>query len=109
MVIPPEEEQPQRVTSPDGNFQIINHYSYIDRYGCYLVEGAVKYISPESDLSAEIKADYYDINGEFIDTEVTIIDFQESGKNRSFYIMCSGQRRNEVQYYRLCITTKKVP
>ena len=98
---------PQVVTSSDGKVQIINHGSYFDRFGCYCIEGAVKYVSPEPKPSAEIKIDYYDIDRGLIDTEVDTLDFQESGKTRSFFIMYSGLRRGEVQYYKLYIMAKK--
>ena len=93
MAIKPGEKQsqiatsPQVVTSPEGKVQIIHHSSYFDRFWCYCIDGAVKYISPEPKPSAEIKVDYYNINGELIDSEVEIVDFQESGITRSFCIM----------------------
>ncbi len=113
MVRPVEEKQsqmatsPQVVTSPDGKLQIINHSSYFDRFWCHCIDGTAKYVSPEPNLYAEIKADYYDTNRELIDTEVEIIAFQESGKTRSFFIMYSGSRSGEIQYYQLSITAKK--
>ncbi len=113
MAVKPEEKQPQIatspqvVTSPDGKFQIINHRSYFDRFGCYCIDGAVKYVSPEPNLSAEIKVDYYTIEGEFIDTEVETVDFHESGGTSSFFIQYSGLRRGEIQHHVFNVTSKK--
>ena len=108
MAIKPEEKQPQVVTSPDGKVQIINHYPYVYApFGCYCVQGAVKCISPEPNLIAEIKADCYNIDGELIDTEVETIDFPESVRTTAFHIMYSGRRRLEIKYHKLYITAKK--
>ena len=107
MVTLPEEEQPPVIVSPDGKLQIINHHPLKDRFGCYCIEGVVKYVSPEPNLCAEIKIDYYGLDRELIDTEVNMVNLVESGGTRSFYIMYSGLRRGEVQYYKLYITAKK--
>ncbi len=107
MAVKPDEKQPQVVTSPDGKLQIINHYSYNDHLGCHVMEGTVKYLSPEPNLAAEIKIDYYTMDGEFIDTEVDTVALHESGRTRAFEIMYSGERRRDIKYYRLYITAKK--
>ncbi len=86
--------------------QILNHSPYRDRFGCYCIQGAVKYVSPEPNLNAQIKVDYYDIDGGLIDTEVDTVDFLKSGGTSSFHIMYSGLRRGEVQYYKLSVTAK---
>ena len=104
---PQIETSPQVVTSPDEKFQILNHRSYYDRFGCYCIDGAVKYVSPEPNLSAEIKVDYYTMDGEFIDTEVGTVDFYESGGTSSFFIQYSGLRRSEIQHHVFYITSKK--
>ncbi len=113
MAIKPDEKQPQIatspqvVTSPDGKLQIIHHRSYYDHVGCHSMEGIVKYVSPEPNLSAEIKIDYYTIDGEFIDTEVDTVDLHESGGTRAFLIVYGGQQRKKIKYYKLYITARK--
>ena len=77
------------------------------RMGGYCVQGAVKYVSPEPDLYAELKIDYYDVDEELIDNEVDTVNFRETGKTTAFHIMYSGPRRWEIQYYKLYITAKK--
>jgi hypothetical protein len=107
MVTLPEEEQPPVIISPDGKLQIISHHPLKDRFGCYCIEGVLKYVSPEPGLYAEIKIDYHDRDGKLIDTEVNTVNFAEPGGTRSFYIMYSGLRRGEIEYYKLCVMAKK--
>lgn len=113
MAIPQENKQlkietsPQVITSPDANFQIINHRSFFDRFGCYSIDGAIKYLSAEPNLRAEIKADFYDLEGEFIDSETKIVDFNEPGTTVAFFIAYSGIKRGEIQHHVLYPGTKQ--
>ena len=104
MVIPPEEAQPQIITSPDKKYQIINHTAAINTFGgCYTVEGVIKNISSESEINAKIQIDYYDIDKVRIDTEVDTLTVLKPGGTRAFYIPYSGRRRGDVQYHRITL------
>lgn len=102
-----ELKQPQLISADDGKMQIINHFPYRDRFGSFCIDGAVRYASAEPNLYAEIKADYFDIDQELIDTEVETVSFLKPGGTSAFWIMYSGLRRGEVQYYKLYVTVKK--
>jgi|WetSurMetagenome_2_1015567.scaffolds.fasta_scaffold869572_2 hypothetical protein len=108
MPIPPEEVIPQEIPSPEGNYKIINHHNYTDRFGMYCVEGAIKNIDIKAIFDIEIKIDYYDRDKKIIDSEIeTAISNLKPGVARSFHIMYSGRRRGEVQYYKIYLKTLK--
>lgn len=105
MQTPKKEEQAQVITSPDGRLRIIRHRAYVDRFGCYCVEGAIRNISSEPYLNAEIKIDYYDINGQKIDTEVDkTVRALGKGVTVAFHTMYSGKQRGEIQYYKITLS-----
>ena len=103
-----KEEQTQVITSPDGKLQIIRHRLYVDRFGCYCVEGAIRNIGGESNLNAEIKIDYYNAEWKQIDTEVDST-IRALGKRVTvaFHTMYSGRQRGEIKYYRIHLANKK--
>lgn len=95
------EKQPQLIISSDKKLQILNHKIYYDRFGCACIEGAIKNVTSQTDLIAYLKADYYDFDGEYIDSEVQILPIKYPNRAIGFHIMYSGRRRLEVRSYRL--------
>jgi len=106
MVTPPKEEQPQIITSPDGKLQTLHHRMFHTLFGHRIAEGAVKNMSSDSDLSAEIKADYYDAAGTLIGTEVDTVRRLDPGKTGAFEVVYSGPKRAYVKYYKLKVSIK---
>lgn len=103
-----KEKQAQIIDSDDKKLQIINHRPYVDRFGCYCVEGAVKNVSQEQNLTAEIKIDYFDFDGVYVDTEVdTAVRALEPGVTVAFQVMYSGRRRGEITNYYIVLTPRK--
>ena len=96
-----EQRQSQTITSPDNKLQILHHRMSVNRFGHRVVEGAVKNISPDSGVFAEIKAEYYDVAGTLMGTEVDIVRKLGSGKTGAFEIVYSGDRRWDVRSYRI--------
>ena len=105
MALPSEAEQAQVVTSPDGDVQIIRHNAFIDHFGCYTCEGVVKNLS-KSELSGEIKLDYYNKKNEYVDSEVDTFHL-EAGAGKSFLIMYQGPQRGTVKYHKIYPTVFK--
>ena len=101
------ETQPQRITSPDETVQIINHRASREGFGSYCIEGAVRNISSEPEINAEIRVDYYDGDNVKIDSEVDVLPRLKPGETRGIYISYAGQKRNSVQYYRLHLSQNK--
>jgi hypothetical protein len=95
------EGQPQVITSPDGKLQTLHHKMSLNRFGHGVVEGALRNISSDSDLSAEVKAEYYDAAGTLIGTEVDILRHLEPGKTGAFEVVYSGLGRADIKYYRI--------
>jgi hypothetical protein len=95
------DKQPQVINSPDNKVQIMNHGAAGDQFGCYMVKGAIKNISPESDLSVEIKVEYYDIKGEKMDTETDNLYIPFPGGSRAFHIVYPGNRHDDIQSYKI--------
>ena len=96
-----EKGQPQVITSPDGKLQILHHRMSANRFGHRVVEGAVRNISSDSGVNAEIKAEYYDADGTLIGTEVDIVRRLGPGKTGAFEVVYSGERRWDVKYSRI--------
>ena len=94
-------EQPQVITSPDNTLQTIHHRMSVNRFGHRVVEGAVRNISSESNINAEIQAEYYDSTGTLMGSEVDILRRLRPGKTGAFEIVYSGERRWDVKYYRI--------
>jgi hypothetical protein len=95
------EKQPQVITSPDKKLQILNHGAAGDQFGCYMVKGAIKNLSSESNIKVEIKVDYYDVNGTKIDSEVDALYIPFPGGSRAFHIVYPGSRHDDVKSYKI--------
>jgi hypothetical protein len=101
MIAPSGGEQPQVITSPDGKLQTLHHKMSVNRFGHRVVEGAVRNISSDSNVSAEIKAEYYDAAGTLIGSEADTVRRLEPGKTGAFEVVYSGQQRADVKYYKI--------
>ncbi len=95
------EKQPQKVTSPDNKLQILNHRVYFDRFGCACVEGAVKNLTDRTDLIANLKVDYYDYDGIYINSEIQSLPVKYGHRAIGFHIMYSGPQSTETTYYKI--------
>lgn len=98
------DKQPQIINSPDKKMQIINHRLYFDRFGCACIEGAVKNITAQIDLIANLKTDYYDFDGNYIDSEVQNLPIKYPNRAIGFHVMYSGPRRLETKLYQISFT-----
>ena len=105
----PVEKQSQIITSKDNKLQILNHGAGGDQFGCYSIKGTIKNISAESEVNIEIKVDYFDINGELIDTEVDILYIPYPGGSRGFHIIYPGLRHDDVHSYKIYPFVKNRP
>jgi hypothetical protein len=101
MVMPPIEKQPQVIMSADEKVQILNHMAALDQFGCYSTKGAIRNISPESNLEVEIRVDYYDASGVKIDSEIDALTLPKPGGSRGFHIVYPGLRHDDVCSYRI--------
>jgi len=95
----PGREQPQEITSPDNTLRTLHHRMSANRFGHRVVEGALRNISPDSRLNAEITAEYYDASGALIGTEAEVLRRLGPGKTGAFEVVYSGDRRWDVKYY----------
>jgi hypothetical protein len=95
------EKQPQIISSPDNKLQVLNHKVYFDRFGCACVEGAVKNLTERIDLIANLKVDYYDYYGEYINSEVQSLPIKYANRAIGFHIMYSGPQSTETTYYKI--------
>ena len=95
-------QQPQMITSADGKLEIIHNRSYVDRFGCYCVEGAVRNKSKDSQFNVEIKIDFFNGDRGLIDTEIdsSIVNLNP-GATVAFHTMYSGKRRGEIKHYEI--------
>jgi hypothetical protein len=101
MSIQPVEKQPQVITSEDKKLQIFHHGGSVDGFGCYSIRGAIKNLTPESNVNVEIKVDYFDIKGAKIETETDLLSIPKAGGTRAFFIIYPGLRHDDVCGYRL--------
>ena len=102
-----EQKQPQVVRSSDGKLKTLHHRMSVNRFGHRVVEGAVKNTGPESSITAEIKAEYYDASGMLMGTEAETIKLLAPGKTGAFEIVYSGERRWDVKSYRI-VTLQRI-
>ncbi len=102
----PIEKQPQVITSRDKKLQILNHAAGGDQFGCYMVKGAIKNLSSESDINVEIKVDYFDLNGEKIDSEIDVLYIPFPGGSRGFHIVYPGARHDDIRFYKIYPSVK---
>ena len=103
MVAQSEKAQPQVITSPDHKLQTLHHRMSANRFGHRVVEGAVRNISSDASISAEIKAEYYGADGKLIGTEVDTVRRLGPGKTGAFEVMYSGPKRWDINYYTLSL------
>ena len=99
--------QPQVITSPDGKLQTLHHKMSVNRFGHRVVEGAIRNISSDSSVNAEIKAEYYDATGTLIGTEVDIVRRLELSKTGAFEVVYSGEQRWDIKYYQI-VTLRQI-
>lgn len=99
--------QPQVITSPDGKLQTLHHKMSVNRFGHRVVEGAIRNISSDSNINAEIKAEYYDATGTLIGTEVDIVRRLEPSKTGAFEVVYSGEQRWDIKYYQI-VTLRQI-
>ena len=96
-----EEKQPQMITSADNKLQTLHHRMSANRFGHRVVEGALKNIGPDSGVSVEIKAEFFDADGILMGTEADILRKLGPGKTGAFEIVYSGDRRWDAKSYRI--------
>ncbi len=101
MSVPPAEKQPQVITSPDKKVQILHHGGGGDMFGCYSIKGAIKNLSPESNVDVEIKVDYYDASGVKVETEIDRLTIPKPGGSRGFHIIYPGLHHDDIQSYKI--------
>ncbi len=93
------------IISADGNLQIINYKIITGLFGEMAVDGAVKNIGLKSNLTAVIKADYYDANGDYVDSSTDTVRRLEPGKAGAFEVMYSGLTRYRIKNLKLSVNT----
>lgn len=99
----PVEEQVQDTLPQDNRVQILNHRIYYDRFGCSCVEGGIKNLTTDSNVTANIKVDYFDIDGQYIDSEIQVLKHRYPGRAIGFHVMYGGRRRLEVRSYKVYV------
>ena len=97
----PDIKQPQAIKSPDDKIQTLHHRMSVNRFGHRVVGGAVRNISSDSDVNAEIEAEYYSTTGTLIGTEIDIVRRLAPGKTGAFEVVYSGEQRWDIKYYRV--------
>jgi hypothetical protein len=97
----PAEKQAQIITSADNKLRILHHAGSIDNFGCYSIKGAIRNISPESNVEVELKVDYFDAGGVIIDTELDNLSIPKPGGSRGFIIIYPGLRHDDVCSYKI--------
>lgn len=95
------EKQEQQIASKDGKLRILHHAASIDQFGCYTLKGAIRNISSEAEVEAEIRVDYYDAEGAKIDSETDRLFIPFPGGSRAFHIIYPGNRHDDVSAYRV--------
>ncbi len=101
MSVPPMEKQPQVILSPDKKVQIISHAGGGDMFGCFSIKGAIKNLSPESNLEVEIRVDYFNAAGVQVETETDHLMIPYPGGSRGFHIIYPGLNHDEVKSYKI--------
>jgi hypothetical protein len=98
---PEVEKQNQVITSADNKLAILHHAGSIDNFGCYSIKGAVRNLSPESNVEVEIKVDYFDAAGAKIDTEIDNLYIPQPGGSRGFIIIYPGLYHDDIRSYKI--------
>jgi len=101
-----DKEEKRRLLSDVNKLEILHHTGSIDYFGAFLVEGAVKNLSAEKNINAEIIIDYYDKNGVRIDSDIDDVFLPFPGGSRAFYIVYSGEKIDEISYYKIFPSSK---
>jgi hypothetical protein len=101
MVAKSAKTQPQVIKSIDNTLQTLHHRMAVNRFGHRVVEGAMKNISSESSVNAEITVEYYSVDGTLIGTEVDILRGLKPGKTGAFEVVYSGEMRWEIKHYKV--------
>ena len=96
-----EQKQTQEIMSSDNTIQTLHHRMSANRFGHRTVVGVVKNVSSDSNVIAEIKAEYYDEIGVLIGTEIEIVRILTPGKTAAFEVVHSGDRRWDVSNYKI--------
>jgi len=91
------------ITSPDGNLRIIHYKIVTGLFGDMAVEGAVKNIGFETEVTVMVKADYFDASGEYIDSSTDIVKRLAPGKAGAFEVVYSGQIRYRIKNLKLSV------
>jgi hypothetical protein len=98
---PVVEKQNQVITSADNILRILHHAGSIDNFGCYSIKGAVRNLSPESNVEVELKVDYLDAGGTIIDTEIDNLYIPQPGGSRGFIIIYPGLYHDDIRSYKI--------
>lgn len=96
-------EPQKQITSADGDIQIINYKIFTSMFGDMFAAGTVKNIGSKSNTTTLIKADYYDANGNYIDSETDTVKRLEPGETGAFEVVYSGQIRYRIKNLKLSV------
>jgi hypothetical protein len=97
----PGKGQSQVITSVDNKLQTLHHKMSTSRFGHKVVEGALRNISSDASVSAEVRAEFYGAHGELIGNDVDVVRRLDSGKTGAFEVVYSGDRRWDVKFYKI--------
>jgi hypothetical protein len=92
------------ITSSDGELQIINYKIITGLFGEMAVDGTVKNIGLKSNVTAVIKVDYFDSNGDYIDSSTDMVKRLEPGKAGAFEVTYSGLTRYRIKDLKLSVS-----
>lgn len=98
-------DQPQKITSDDGNLQILKHelvdQYLITPYGVY-VTGVVKNLS-SSTVNAEITIEFYNTDDVLLEAKIVVVTDLAPGKSTSFLVWASdtGRTMHPSQKYKI--------
>ena len=98
-------ESALQITSPDGKMKILHHKLITSPFGLKVVEGAIRNISPDYNLGAELKAEYYDADGAYIDSELCTLKRIDPGQSTAFELSYGGKNRYLVKNSELWVRT----
>ncbi len=101
------EKQPQVIISEDKKLQILNHAAGGDQFGCYTLKGAVRNISPEAEVEVEMQVEYFNAEGERIDSVLDRFIIPFPGGSRGFHIIYPGNRHDDIRAYRVSVSAVK--
>ena len=96
-----EQKQAQEILSPDNTIQTLHHRMSANRFGHRTVTGVVKNSGSDSNVAAEVKAEYYDEAGVLVGTESEVVRILVPGKTAAFEVVYSGDRRWDIKSYKI--------